>query len=62
VNEIPLSGLFLLLILLLLLSAFFSGSETALLTMNRYRLRHKADQGHRGCAQGRAPCWNVPTG
>jgi Mg2+/Co2+ transporter CorB len=54
VNEIPLSGLFLLLILLLLLSAFFSGSETALLTMNRYRLRHQADQGHRGARRARA--------
>lgn len=37
-----------LLILLLLVSAFFSGSETALLTLNRYRLRHKARQGHLG--------------
>jgi Mg2+/Co2+ transporter CorB len=33
---------------LLMLSAFFSGSETALMTMNRYRLRHRAEQGHRG--------------
>ena len=37
-----------LLILLLLLSAFFSGSETALMSVNRYRLRHKAREGHRG--------------
>jgi Mg2+/Co2+ transporter CorB len=37
-----------LLILLLLLSAFFSGSETALMSLNRYRLRHKARTGHRG--------------
>lgn len=34
--------------LLLLISAFFSGSETALLTLNRYRLRHRARQGHLG--------------
>jgi len=33
---------------LLLLSAFFSGSETALMTLNRYRLRHKARAGHKG--------------
>jgi Mg2+/Co2+ transporter CorB len=33
---------------LLLLSAFFSGSETALVSLNRYQLRHKARQGHRG--------------
>jgi Mg2+/Co2+ transporter CorB len=54
VNEIPLTGLFLVLLLCILLSAFFSGSETALLTMNRYRLRHMADQGHRGARLARA--------
>ncbi len=43
-----LAGLFGLLTLLLLLSAFFSGSETALMSLNRYRLRHKAREGHRG--------------
>jgi magnesium and cobalt exporter, CNNM family len=37
-----------LLVLLLLLSAFFSGSETALMSLNRYRLRHRARVGHRG--------------
>jgi Mg2+/Co2+ transporter CorB len=52
-NEIPLSGLFLSLAALLLLSAFFSGSETALMTLNRYRLRHKADQGHKGAILAR---------
>ncbi len=36
------------LVLLILLSAFFSGSETALMTLNRYRLRHLAKEGHRG--------------
>ncbi|TDJ48291.1 MAG: HlyC/CorC family transporter [Gammaproteobacteria bacterium] len=36
------------LIFLLICSAFFSGSETALMTLNRYRLRHKAKAGHRG--------------
>ena len=41
----PLVGL---LVLLLLVSAFFSGSETALLTLNRYRLRHRAREGHLG--------------
>jgi Mg2+/Co2+ transporter CorB len=40
--------LFGVLFLLILLSAFFSGSETALMTLNRYRLRHLADEGHRG--------------
>ncbi|NKN31741.1 CNNM domain-containing protein [Marichromatium bheemlicum] len=52
-NEFPLLGLFLILFLLILLSAFFSGSETALLTLNRYRLRHQADQGHRGARRAR---------
>jgi len=33
---------------LILLSAFFSGAEIALMTINRYRLRHLADSGHRG--------------
>jgi len=47
-NEIPLSALFSALGVLLLLSAFFSGSETALMTLNRYRLKHMADSGHRG--------------
>ena len=37
-----------LLVVLLLLSAFFSGSETALMSLNRYQLRHKARHGHRG--------------
>ncbi|MEJ2514683.1 MAG: HlyC/CorC family transporter [Gammaproteobacteria bacterium] len=46
-TEVPLSSLFLLLALLLLLSAFFSGTETALMSINRYRLRHLARQGQR---------------
>jgi Mg2+/Co2+ transporter CorB len=37
-----------LLFVLLMLSAFFSGSETALMSLNRYQLRHKARAGHRG--------------
>jgi Mg2+/Co2+ transporter CorB len=46
-NDVPLSTLFWLLGLLLVLSAFFSGSETALMSINRYRLRHRARQGLR---------------
>jgi Mg2+/Co2+ transporter CorB len=34
--------------LLLILAAFFAGSETALMSLNRYRLRHRANAGHRG--------------
>jgi Mg2+/Co2+ transporter CorB len=47
-NDIPLSLLFGMLLLLILLSAFFSGSETALMTLNRYRLRHLKNTGHAG--------------
>ncbi len=47
-DDIPLGALFGALILLLMLSAFFSGSETALMTLNRYRLRHQAEDGHPG--------------
>src|SRR5882724_3520581 len=34
--------------LMLLLAAFFAGSETALMSLNRYRLRHRAKAGNRG--------------
>ncbi len=47
-EEIPLAGLVSLLVVLLILSAFFSGSETALMSLNRYQLRHKVREGHRG--------------
>ncbi len=33
---------------LLILAAFLAGSETALMSLNRYRLRHQANAGHRG--------------
>ncbi len=33
---------------LLVLAAFFAGSETALMSLNRYRLRHSANEGSRG--------------
>ncbi len=47
-DDVPLAGTISLLLLLLMLSAFFSGSETALMSLNRYQLRHKARHGHRG--------------
>ena len=47
-DDVPLAGLIGLIFVLLLLSAFFSGSETALMSLNRYQLRHKAREGHRG--------------
>ncbi len=47
-DDISLAALISLLVVLLILSAFFSGSETALMSLNRYKLRHKARSGHRG--------------
>jgi len=47
-SELPLSVLFAILALLLVLSGAFSGSETGIMTLNRYRLRHLAKSGHRG--------------
>jgi len=40
--------LFSILFILLLFSAFFSSSETALMALNRYRLRHLEHEGHAG--------------
>ena len=47
-NDISLGVLFTALTVLLILSGFFSSSETALIGLNRYRLRHLANKGHRG--------------
>jgi len=47
-DNIPLSWQFGALGVLLLLSAFFSMSETSLMSLNRYRLRHLVKEGHRG--------------
>lgn len=43
-DDIPLSVLFAVLVFLIILSAFFSSSETAMMSLNRYRLRHLAKQ------------------
>lgn len=42
------------LVFLLLCSAFFSSSETGMLSLNRYRLRHRAKEGHRGAKRASA--------
>ncbi|NAW86577.1 HlyC/CorC family transporter [Photobacterium halotolerans] len=47
-DDISTGALFSLLVLLLLLSGYFSGSETGMMSINRYKLRHLASQGHRG--------------
>jgi len=38
-------------VVMLLLSAFFSISETAMMAINRYRLKHLASEGHRGAVR-----------
>jgi magnesium and cobalt exporter, CNNM family len=50
-DHIPISALIGALIFLIILSAFFSGSETGLVSLNRYRLRHLAKTKHRGAAR-----------
>jgi len=47
-NELSTATLFTILAFLILFSGFFSGSETALMTLNRYRLKSLADKGHKG--------------
>ena len=46
-SEAPLGALIGALVILLLLSAFFSSSETGMMAINRYRLRHLARKGSR---------------
>ncbi len=45
--DLSIGALIGILILLLCLSAFFSSTETALMSLNRYRLRHLVKKGHR---------------
>jgi len=47
-DDIPLGSLYIALFILIILSAFFSSSETGLMAINRYRLKHMANSGHRG--------------
>jgi len=46
-DDIPLEPLFILLAILLILSAFFAATETALMRVNKYRIRHLARKGNR---------------
>ncbi len=47
-TNLSLEALFAILFILILLSAFFSGSETALMRLNRYRLLHLIKSNHSG--------------
>ena len=46
-DDIPLETLFVLLAILIALSAFFSGTETALMRVNKYRIRHLSKKGNK---------------
>jgi Mg2+/Co2+ transporter CorB len=47
-EDLSLGSLYITLVVLILLSGFFSSSETGLMAINKYRLRHLANKGHRG--------------
>ena len=47
-SDVPSGVLIGALVVLVILSACFSGSETGMMALNRYRLRHLARAGHRG--------------
>ena len=47
-DEIPLSWAFGALVAMLVLSAYFSIAETAMMAINRYRLKHLVSEGHAG--------------
>jgi Mg2+/Co2+ transporter CorB len=47
-DDIPLHTLLFALFVLIILSGFFSISETSMMSLNRYRLRHLVKTGHRG--------------
>lgn len=59
-NETSLTALFILLVGLIMLSGFFSSSETGMMSLNRYRLKHLAKTGHRAHA-GQKSCFSEPT-
>ncbi|BDY03749.1 MULTISPECIES: HlyC/CorC family transporter [unclassified Ferrimonas] len=50
-DEISTDSLLIALAVLICLSAFFSGTETAMMSLNRYRLRHLSQQGHKGASR-----------
>ncbi len=60
-NETSLTALFILLVGLIILSAFFSSSETGMMSLNRYRLKHMANTGHKGGPSERKACLTEPT-
>ncbi|MDI9246148.1 HlyC/CorC family transporter [Marinobacter sp. CHS3-4] len=53
-NETSLTALFVILVCLILLSGFFSSSETGMMSLNRYRLKHMAKTGHKGAKRAQS--------
>ncbi|KII78557.1 HlyC/CorC family transporter [Vibrio renipiscarius] len=47
-NDISTGILFALLACLIVISGYFSGSETGMMALNRYRLKHLSNNGHKG--------------
>lgn len=47
-DDISTGILFAILACLIIISGYFSGSETGMMSLNRYRLKHLAGQGHKG--------------
>lgn len=47
-DDISTGALFTILAVLIIVSGYFSGSETGMMSLNRYRLKHLSNQGHKG--------------
>ncbi|MHA7845456.1 HlyC/CorC family transporter [Serratia sp. D1N4] len=47
-EHVSTGALILILVIMIVVSAYFSASETGMMTLNRYRLRHLSKQGNRG--------------
>ncbi len=47
-EHVSTTSLIITLVVMVLVSAWFAGSETGMMTLNRYKLRHNAKNGHRG--------------
>lgn len=47
-GDISTSALFIILVVLIFISAYFSSTETGLMALNKYRLKHLEKEGHKG--------------
>ncbi|MGI9327286.1 MAG: HlyC/CorC family transporter [Pseudomonadales bacterium] len=53
-TELSTTALFIIILIMTMLSAYFSSSETAMVALNRYRLRHLVKEGHKGAIKADA--------